>query len=233
MSEYYTYSAKPKQRRSVPSILFYYPLKIYFNFTNEIMCRHFLYPHFTFGKSLLYPSHFPIKIQTGTHLTTSEKAWPTKIWAFEFSTYFKFEHYWQNVRVSCPGSSFSPCFHISQFLPFAVRLPQISLHWDCSAQTHKRYHGIHRLWKNYNSDCSRHVSCLRHSRPYHASQLQHTFGLSGYVISWIRSYLTNRTSFVKMTRHPHPTQQYAQVYPRALSLAHFSLFFSYHPSPVS
>ena len=29
-------------------------------------------------------------------------------------------------------------------------------------------------------------------------RLQHTFGLSGYVISWVRSYLTNRTTFVKI-----------------------------------
>ena len=28
-------------------------------------------------------------------------------------------------------------------------------------------------------------------------RLQHTFGLSGYVISWIRLYLTDRSSFVK------------------------------------
>ena len=28
--------------------------------------------------------------------------------------------------------------------------------------------------------------------------LQHTFGLSGYVISWIRSYLTDRSSFLKI-----------------------------------
>ena len=29
-------------------------------------------------------------------------------------------------------------------------------------------------------------------------RLKHTFGLSGFVISWIRSYLTNHTSFVKI-----------------------------------
>ena len=155
------------------------------NFTDEIMCRHFLHPHFTFVKSFVHPSHFPNKIQTGTHLATSEKTWPTKIRAFKFSTYFKFEHYWQNVRASRPGSSFPSCFHITQFLPFAVSLPQISFHWDCSAQTHKWYYGNHWLGKNYNSDCSWHVGCLWHSWPCHASPQTSTYLRS----FWLRHLL--------------------------------------------
>ena len=47
-------------------------------------------------------------------------------------------------------------------------------------------------------------------------RLQHTFGLSGYVISWIHFYLTYRTSFVKIDLSSLSGQQYAQVYPRAL-----------------
>ena len=35
-------------------------------------------------------------------------------------------------------------------------------------------------------------------------RLQHTFGLSGYVISWIRSYLTDRSSFVKIDSSSSP-----------------------------
>ena len=37
---------------------------------------------------------------------------------------------------------------------------------------------------------------------------------------------------LKLTHHPHPPQQYPQVCPRALSLAHFFLFFSYHLLPM-
>ena len=35
-------------------------------------------------------------------------------------------------------------------------------------------------------------------------RLQHTFGLYGYVISWIRSYLTDRSSFVKIDSSSSP-----------------------------
>ena len=36
----------------------------------------------------------------------------------------------------------------------------------------------------------------------------------------------------KLTHHPHPPQQYPQACPRALSLAHFFLCFSYHLLPM-
>ena len=60
-------------------------------------------------------------------------------------------------------------------------------------------------------DMSAAFDTLDHTTLLH--RLQHTFGLSGYVISWVRSYLTYRT--------------------RALFLAHFFLFSLYHLSPVS
>ena len=63
----------------------------------------------------------------------------------------------------------SSYIHISQFLPFAVCLSQIPFDWDRSAQTHKLHHGNYWLWKNHNSDCSRHVCCIWYSWPYHTS----------------------------------------------------------------
>ena len=39
----------------------------------------------------------------------------------------------------------------------------------------------------------------------HLHRLQHTFGLSGYVISWICSYLTDRSSFVKIDSSSSPS----------------------------
>ena len=40
---------------------------------------------------------------------------------------------------------------------------------------------------------------------YSSYRLQHTFGLSGYVISWIRSYLTDHSSFVKIDSSSSPS----------------------------
>ena len=82
-------------------------------------------------------------------------------------------------------------------------------------------------------DMSAAFDTLDHATLLH--RLRHTFGLTGCVISWICSYLTNRTFFVKinLTCHPRLTQQYPQVCPMALSLAHFSLFSSYRLSPMS
>ena len=51
-------------------------------------------------------------------------------------------------------------------------------------------------------DMSAAFDTLDHTTLLH--RLQHTFGLSGYVISWIRSYLTNRTSFVKIDSSSSP-----------------------------
>ena len=45
-------------------------------------------------------------------------------------------------------------------------------------------------------DMSAAIDTLDHATLLH--RLEHTFGLSSFVISWIRSYLTNRTSFVKI-----------------------------------
>ena len=45
-------------------------------------------------------------------------------------------------------------------------------------------------------DMSAAFDTLDHATLLH--RLEHTFGLSGFVISWIRSYLTDRSSFVKI-----------------------------------
>ena len=59
-------------------------------------------------------------------------------------------------------------------------------------------------------------------------RLQHTFGLSGYIISWIRSYLTNRSSFVKIDSSSSPFTTILTGVPRGSFSAHFPLSFSYH-----
>ena len=61
-------------------------------------------------------------------------------------------------------------------------------------------------------------------------RLQHTFGLSGYVISWVRSYLTNRTSFVKIDSSSSPKTTICTGVPQGSVLG--SLLFVLFISPV-
>ena len=62
-------------------------------------------------------------------------------------------------------------------------------------------------------------------------RLQHTFGLSGYVISWVRSYLTNRTSFVKIDSSSSPNTTICTVVPQCSVLG--PLLFVLFISPVA
>ena len=64
-------------------------------------------------------------------------------------------------------------------------------------------------------------------------RLQHTFGLSGYVISWIRSYLTDRSSFVKIDSSSSLPPPYSQACLRALFSVRYFLSFSYHQLQMS
>ena len=80
-------------------------------------------------------------------------------------------------------------------------------------------------------DMSAAFDTLDHATLLH--RLQHTFGLSGYVISWVRSYLTNRISFVKIDSSSSPNTTICTGVPQGSVLGHFFLFSLYHLSPMS
>ena len=62
-------------------------------------------------------------------------------------------------------------------------------------------------------------------------RLQHTFGLSGYVIFWIRSYLTDRSSFVKIDSSSSPSTTKLTRVPQGFVLG--PLLFVFFISPVA
>ena len=78
-------------------------------------------------------------------------------------------------------------------------------------------------------DMSAAFDTLDHATLLH--RLEHTFGLSGFVISWIRSYLTNRSSFVKIDSSSSPSATISTGVPQGSVLG--PLLFVLFISPVA
>ena len=78
-------------------------------------------------------------------------------------------------------------------------------------------------------DMSAAFDTLDHATLLH--RLEHTFGLSGFVISWIRSYLTNRSSFVKINSSSSPSTTISTGVPQGSVLG--PLLFVLFISPVA
>ena len=140
-----------------------------------------------------------------THLPSSEKAWSTKVWAL--------------VR---PISNLNTIGKILERLALARLFPHISISPSfCPLQSaYRKFHSTETaLLKLTNDimetidsgkitilaalDMSAAFDTLDHTTLLH--RFEHTFDLFVFVISWIRFYLTNRASFVKIDSSSSPS----------------------------
>ena len=172
----------------------------------EIMCRHFLHPHPTLGKPIFHPGRFSIQIQTGTYLTVVEKTWFTKVGSRKFQTNIKSEYHQQNPWMFCPLT----------FFPHVSKSPSSS----SSHSAYRKFHSTETALLKLTNDIMENIdfgkitilTALDMSAAFNTLDhitllhwLQHTFGLSGCVISWIGLYLTDRSSFVKIDSSSSPS----------------------------
>ena len=175
--------------------------------TPEIMCRHFLHPHLTPGKPIFHPRNIFFKIQTGSHLTPAEKTWFTKLRSRKFQADIQSEYHRRNPWASNPFTFLSPHFKISQFFSYSLLIANFhSTETALLKPTNDVMETIDsgKITILTALDMSAAFDSLDHITLLH--KLQHTsFGLSGYVISWIRSYLTDRSSFVKIDSSSSPS----------------------------
>jgi len=79
-------------------------------------------------------------------------------------------------------------------------------------------------------DMSAAFDTLDHATLLH--RLEHTFGQSGFAISWSRSYLTNRTSFVKIDSSFSPCTTICTGVPQGSVLGPLLFVFSISPDVI-
>ena len=208
------------------------PLDLHPDITPEIMCQHFLHPHLTPGKPIFHLGHFSIQIQTGTYFTPAEKTWFTKIGPRKFQTNIQSEYHRKNPWASSPFTFFP---HISKSPSFSPL-----------QSAYRKFHSTETALLKLTNDIMETIDSgkitiltaldmfaafdtLDHITLLH--RLQHTFGLSGYVISWIRSYLTDRSSFVKIDSSSSPSTTLLTGVPQGSVLG--PLLFVLFISPIA
>ena len=180
------------------------------------MCWYFLSPHLPSCKSIILLGNFSYQFQTCNHLTPFEKPGLSESDPSNFRPISNLNIIgkileWLAVSVSLSFSPFQSAYHKFHYQ-------------NCSAQTYKRHLGEYRLWQNYYSNCFRYVFSFWYSWPCHTpSQAWHTFGLSGFVISWIRSYLFSHSSFVKIYSLSSPVTTILTGVPQGSVLGPFLL----------
>ena len=144
------------------------------------------------------------------------------IWKYEIGLnrlgIFPFEKFNLSSYIALRSFPFIPIISLSRLFPHISKSPSFSPLQSAYRKCHSTETALLKLTNDIMEsidsgkitiltalDMSAAFDTLDHITLLH--RLQHTFGLSGYAISWIRSYLTDRSSFVKIdsSSSPSPT----------------------------
>ena len=169
------------------------------------MCWYFLPPHLPSCKPIILPGNFYYQFQTCTHLILLKKPGLSKSDPSNFRSI----------------SNLNTIGKIFERLALARLFPHVSVSPSFSPfqSAYRKFHSTETallkltndIFENIDSGKITILTALDMSAAFdtldHAMLLQrlkHTFGLSGFVISWIQSYLFSRSSFVKIDSSSSP-----------------------------
>ena len=199
------------------------------------MCRHFLHPHLT--------------LQHLANLSFTQATFPSKFKLALISPLLKkkpglpksdLANFQKISNLNTIGKILER-LALSRFLPHVSKSPSFSPLQSAYRKFHSTETALLELtndiMENFDSgkiiiltalSMSAAFDTLDHITLLH--RLQHTFGLSSYVISWIRSYLTDRSSFVKIVSSSSPSTTILTGVPQGSVLGPVRCFssFSYH-----
>ena len=203
--------------------------RLHSDITPEIMWQHFFRPHLTLGKPIFHPGHFSSKFKLAliSPLLKKPKSDLT------------------NFR---PISNLNTIGKILERLALSRFFPHISKSPSSSSlhSAYRKFHSTETALLKLTNDIMETVDsgkitifsllwiCLQPLilwTTLHFFIDQHTFGLSGYVISWIHSYLTDRSSFVKIDSSSSPSTTILTGVPQGSVLG--PLLFVLFISPVA
>ena len=199
------------------------------------MCRYIFHCHLTSGKPVIYPGYFPFQIQAGTHFAAPKETWLAKIRPGKFPSNFKFKHHRAKFWNALPLRVFYLTF---QHLPVSAHYNQptvsfIPLRPPCSSSRMISW----KILTLGRSQFLRLSTCrpllilltIPHfSTDFNTPLVYPAMSSLGFAHTWLIVHPS-----LKLTRHPLPALPQTQVCLRALSLAPFSLFSSYHQSQTS